>query len=479
MAKIVLNDISGTNSPSTSAATINNNNNSIEVSMENTLSRDGTSPNQMAASLDMNSNQILNLPAPISANEPLRLKELTDFTGTGSILLNALPVGGTVNQILTKDSSSNFDASWHTLVAPSIVLTPQQFGAVGDGVANDTTAMQNAINAAIAAGLELYIPGGRYLITSSLTINNGIKIRGSGVFGYLTFPAANGKIGTVLKMANGINGIVVTTINPVCFEDFQIEYSAAQVSGSAITINAAGGSPLVVNSDSTFRNIFILSAFRGWDIVRGPRFVMHGCRSEGHIQIGLAYQFAEAADSGDWAMSDCLWSSAATVGHVFIQSGGGHKITNCKMNGASPFGVLWQQVDNGVASSVDLAISNCSMESQNQNIFIQRSAGAIAAGRSMANCNITGCQLLGVANNIIIANDTAAPTPFFEQFIAVGNVLQVTSASAKSISLSQTNGGSITGNTFQGPGGSNATQIVNGSTNITVSGSAHHGGIVA
>lgn len=60
MAKLTLNDLAG---DPTSAA-INVNSALIETALENTLSRDGTSPNAMGANLDMNSFRILNLPTP-------------------------------------------------------------------------------------------------------------------------------------------------------------------------------------------------------------------------------------------------------------------------------------------------------------------------------------------------------------------------------------------------------------------------------
>ena len=69
MAKLTLDNI-----PSGFASTeaLNSNNDKIEAAVENTISRDGSSPNQMEANLDMNSNRILNLPAPTSEGEPLR-----------------------------------------------------------------------------------------------------------------------------------------------------------------------------------------------------------------------------------------------------------------------------------------------------------------------------------------------------------------------------------------------------------------------
>lgn len=59
MAKLVLDDI-GSTLTNTAATTINNNNNKIEQALENTLSRDGSTPNNMQADIDMDSNDILN-----------------------------------------------------------------------------------------------------------------------------------------------------------------------------------------------------------------------------------------------------------------------------------------------------------------------------------------------------------------------------------------------------------------------------------
>lgn len=46
---------------SQSGPTINANNDKIETAFDNTLSRDGSSPNQMNADIDMNSNDLLNV----------------------------------------------------------------------------------------------------------------------------------------------------------------------------------------------------------------------------------------------------------------------------------------------------------------------------------------------------------------------------------------------------------------------------------
>jgi hypothetical protein len=72
MAKLTLSNIL---SKFASITTLNANFDAIETAMENTLSRDGTTPNSMGADLDMNSNRILNLPNASQDQEPVTLAQ--------------------------------------------------------------------------------------------------------------------------------------------------------------------------------------------------------------------------------------------------------------------------------------------------------------------------------------------------------------------------------------------------------------------
>src|SRR3990167_1404417 len=78
MAKLTLSDITSGYVPIT---TINANWALIETALENTLSRDGTSPNTMSAALDMNSYKIVNLGAPSNNADAARLADLVAGTG--------------------------------------------------------------------------------------------------------------------------------------------------------------------------------------------------------------------------------------------------------------------------------------------------------------------------------------------------------------------------------------------------------------
>lgn len=65
-------------------------------------------------------------------------------------------------------------------VLSSISVKDRAYGAVGDGVTDDTVAIQAAITAAITSNVIVEIPPGIYKITSSLNLSATTKIRGAG-----------------------------------------------------------------------------------------------------------------------------------------------------------------------------------------------------------------------------------------------------------------------------------------------------------
>lgn len=73
MAKLTLNTI-GSRYGSIDA--LNDNSNLIEAALENTLSRDGTGPNNMESDLDMDSNNIINLADGINNTDAVTVKQL-------------------------------------------------------------------------------------------------------------------------------------------------------------------------------------------------------------------------------------------------------------------------------------------------------------------------------------------------------------------------------------------------------------------
>lgn len=67
-----------------------------------------------------------------------------------------------------------------TVVPRPSITDVRDYGAIGDGVADDTAAITSAITAAHAAGTSIYFPAGDYLLTSFPALNDFDVIHGDG-----------------------------------------------------------------------------------------------------------------------------------------------------------------------------------------------------------------------------------------------------------------------------------------------------------
>jgi hypothetical protein len=121
--KITLTPLVNLQNQTTAVNAINTNNAVITTAFDNTLSRDGTSPNTMGSNLDMDNFQIINLPTPATADSPVRLQDVQ----TGGTITN-IPAGGTTGQVLAKTSNTDYQIGWTSEAAElvagnNIVLT--------------------------------------------------------------------------------------------------------------------------------------------------------------------------------------------------------------------------------------------------------------------------------------------------------------------------------------------------------------------
>jgi hypothetical protein len=70
------------------------------------------------------------------------------------------------------------------------VVNVKDFGAVGDGVADDAAAIQAAVTAAQAVGGEVFFPAGVYRVRSQITITSTVSIRGPGKPGHRVYTSS-------------------------------------------------------------------------------------------------------------------------------------------------------------------------------------------------------------------------------------------------------------------------------------------------
>lgn len=252
MTKVTLNDVADLTQATTAVVTINSNSNTVETAFDNTLSRDGTAPNSMRSNLDMDSNRILNLPEPLTAEEPLRLQDLVDFTG-GTLVIPAIPTGGTSGQVLAKTSGVDYATAWTndsalvnagsniaiTGTNPAtiaVVTTPSWTGATitnpvlngeATGSAVDTLASPSTLVKRTAAGGIVGIPTGYTTTataagTTTLTVNSTYDQFFTGATTQIVvlpvtstlalgnaFRVVNNSTGAVTVQSSGLNTITV------------------------------------------------------------------------------------------------------------------------------------------------------------------------------------------------------------------------------------------------------------------------------
>jgi hypothetical protein len=171
---------------------------------------------------------------------------VTSLTASGSITLSGstggvtigttgstLPSGGSFRQRLY--TASGGSAAWQ--YDPWVYAEDYGYGASGNTVTQNTTALQNAVNATVSLNGCLLLPPGVIHINSAITVgssgspfNGVIRIQGSG------------KLVTEIVQDSGTNGFTVYLANPN-LENIGIEFEDLSVIGN----NSSCGTAIYIN----------------------------------------------------------------------------------------------------------------------------------------------------------------------------------------------------------------------------------------
>lgn len=444
MSKITLPHLANLQNEVTAVTTLNANSDTVVTAIDNTLSRDGSSPNQMNASLDMNSNQILNLPTPSTLNSAARLVDVT----TGPIITistlptggstdqtlvktsganfattwnsSNLPRGGTSGQLLTKSSSTDFAAGWVTPASPTIIPTVvnvKTFGAVGDGVTDDTTAIQTAITtaaggAAASTPITVFFPNGNYKITSALSIPSTC---------FVISLLGENRLGTKITANSGVNGLLYNASN---FGSLDMR-NLTWVTPAATSVIL--GSNTISISQATIDNCSFTSSAIAINVINGSAITISNCFffqfSSSAIQISSPLN----TDSGDSWIHKCYFLNSAglsgTGSCVNMNSGGGWKITNNKML-ACQFGVNFFGILAGAGSS-DLHIEDNSIEGMITQAVLISNQSSVSGGFS--NIIIVGNEIGGGFNGSGIQIAAPGGRKWVTTCLIAANVIRTTS----------------------------------------------------
>lgn len=157
-----------------------------------------------------------------AAGEPTTLQAALDkwFTSAGAVDFKLLVNGAATNL-------STFAAN---LISSTYNVQDTAYGAVGDGVTDDTSAIQGALNAAnTAGGGVVFLPAGTYFVTATLTVYDKTTLVGEG------------KGLSIVLVDADIAGTGLTTdaSSTTEFDSFSIRFDATRV-GSPELITFAG-----------------------------------------------------------------------------------------------------------------------------------------------------------------------------------------------------------------------------------------------
>lgn len=163
MAKVTLTDLTTLTNQTSAVSTINANNTAIETALENTLSRDGTTPNAMESDLDMNDYRILNLPEPLDPTEPLRLQDV-NLTVNGALYLkgtsNTSVTVGTGTKSFTTQSGRLFETGTYVTIVDLDTLTSTMSGKVSSYSGSAlTVSVTNSSGSGTYGNWAIYVAG--------------------------------------------------------------------------------------------------------------------------------------------------------------------------------------------------------------------------------------------------------------------------------------------------------------------------------
>jgi len=135
----------------------------------------------------------------------LRIQYMEEMVGAGHPAK-----ADTLNRLMLSEHGINGAHKWFDVTHPD-------FGATGDGVTDDTAAIQAAFDAiAATSGIRtVYIPSGTYIVTGVINVNkNNITVRGEGESSEIMVKSNTGDLkvggyGAIFLIASGSNHITI------------------------------------------------------------------------------------------------------------------------------------------------------------------------------------------------------------------------------------------------------------------------------
>jgi carbohydrate binding protein with CBM6 domain/pectate lyase-like protein len=305
--------------------------------------------------------------------------------------------------------------------------TPQAYGAVADGVTDNTAAFQAAINAAYnqghRAGGVVYVPAGTYAFHGNLILPQGVTLHGDWkdwttgtggcvgtTFAIYTTGAATGTPFLTMLGSCGVKGINFWYPNQ----------SASSITPYPYTIQLA--------NDDMIQNVVLINSYQGIDTISDP------ARSTVSTVIGspllMGFNFTDASDvplAEDLRFAPTAWEVSGLTGAPsaggpqeawMLANGTGIQLTDGVGSGPLCTFASVSGYNIGITTPATLGCSFYGGTVTNCNTAIS-ATGSNQIGQQFANMTISGgiaftglaqfynCQLTGTSGTAVTMNATS------------------------------------------------------------------------
>lgn len=354
---------------------------------------------------------------------------------TGTTAQRPSGAAGLIRHNTSKNVYESYNTStslWETLSDP--VVNVKNFGATGDGVTDDTTAMQ----AAHDTGKLVFYPAGTYLFSPTITFASG-GILGEGPT--LTILKSNDTGSSNLIKFTGALG---SYTNIPRFQDFTLLGHISKTNGAGIQVSPSSGESSYLN----FFNVHFTYCPIGIDFVAASLWKIVACNFLAYTVAGIQVANTNSPDSGDSVVSSCVFNNPYSTGSgIWQKSSGGLKIIGNKFLG----GYRGYTMNLEGSTSVLVITGNSFENMVAQDIVFSQGTGST----SFVNVVITGNEFS--VGGLAIATDS---TGFLSEVVIAGNQINMGAGGSNAcISLNAVTDFYIGGNLIKGNGGAGSSAV--------------------
>lgn len=384
----------------------------------------GGDNNDLTTSDATGGNQVVTIPSAVGRGDELRTVSKVD-TSTNTVRVDYNSNKHHLKYQYHAIGLMSDGSDWYKLFEQGEVFNVKDFGATGDGVTDDTAAIQAAIAAAPSAAHQIptiYFPNGWYYVSGELDVTKNLYFMGQG-------------LGThVYQSSTTLNLFHCTCTGQVIFENMKLG-SEATTAGKCLILLEYPASHAII------RNVFMTGGYYGIGLY-GALFVLieHVCNT-------TSFYRAVAATNQCWIHSErsTVSSNALTLSHCILQGGtAGVELSDNNSEGSlAIIGGCIESFTTGPAvyiSGYKLGISISGLHNEggaDSKLEFSGCSNVLVSGCFVQSLTMTGCINVGIEGCYLYGDVTIDSTS--EDIRLSNNWLSTTTSSISARSLDMQN----------------------------------------